>query len=122
MLETINANSGLLALLAAVIVLIVGFVLLGKSSRQLRRERERLRDERREKGEYRINRAVGDSARQVAELSGAVDARLDALEKQVGEKLDARLSESFRLVNGQLADVHRGIGEMRVYVRDGMND
>ena len=122
MLETINANSGLaalLALLAAVAVLIVVIVLLGRSSRQLRRERERLLEamrregERREKGEYRINRAVGDSARQVAELSGAVDARLDALEKQVGEKLDARLSESFRLVNGQLADVHRGIGEMR---------
>jgi len=31
----------------------------------------------------------------------------------VGEKLDGRLTESFRVVNGQLADVHRGIGEMR---------
>ena len=31
----------------------------------------------------------------------------------MSEKLDARLSESFRTVNRQLADVHAGLGQMR---------
>lgn len=117
-----NANPGaaaMLALIAAAVILAAVIVILCVQSARTRRERERLfelmrrESEQRERGASRISRAVGDSVRQVAEMSGAMDARLDALEKQVGEKLDARLSESFRLVNGQLADVHRGLGEMR---------
>lgn len=72
----------------------------------------------------RLNRSLGESMRQVAELSGALDARMEALTRQneekltevrrmVGEGLDGRLSQSFRVVNAQLADVHRGLGEMR---------
>lgn len=71
-----------------------------------------------------LNRSVDQSLRQMAEFSGALDARMDVLTRQnnqrleemrrmVGEKLEGRLSESFKLVNSQLADVHRGIGEMR---------
>ena len=31
----------------------------------------------------------------------------------VSDKLDGRLNESFKVINGQLANVHRGLGEMR---------
>ena len=34
------------------------------------------------------------------------------MRETVAEKLDSRLTESFRTVNRQLADVHRGLGEM----------
>lgn len=38
--------------------------------------------------------------------------RLDQMRETVSEKLDDRLTESFRTVNRQLADVHKGLGEM----------
>ena len=106
-------------LLALIVVLTVLVIHLRGQSKRMRIERRRLfeaierQNEQQSRESSQLRGALSDSARQVAELSGAVDARLDALEKQVGEKLDARLSASFRMVNGQLADVHRGIGEMR---------
>lgn len=82
-----------------------------------------------------LGRALSDTQQRLdgmtAELSArqdrlrdTVDARLGALERSnevsldqmratVSEKLDARLNESFRTVNSQLADVHRGLGQMR---------
>ena len=113
------------ALFAAALVA-VAVLLSGK----MRRDRERMLHALRRDGEHqsqgveRLGRAVNESLRQVAELSGSLDARMEALTRQndeklgemrrmVGEKLDSRLSESFRVVNGQLADVHKGIGEMR---------
>lgn len=133
MLEALNRNPAAAALAAAalaLVVLAVAVLLLARQSRRARRDRERmlglLRRESESQGQSveRLNRAVNDSLRQVAELSGALDARMEAFTRQsdanlgemrrmVGEKLDGRLSESFRVVNGQLADVHRGIGEMR---------
>lgn len=134
MLEYLNQNPGLAALIAAaavaVALLIVVALLLSGQNRRARRDRERMLAQLRREGESqgrsveRLNQAVGDSLRQVAELSGALDARMEALTRQsdeqltqmrrmVGEKLDSRISESFQVVNRQLADVHRGIGEMR---------
>ncbi len=134
MLEALNRNPGLAALLAAAVVAIAAIalvaLLLSGQSRRMRRDRERMLAQLRREGESqarsveRLNQAVGESLRQVAEMSGALDARMEALTRQsgerlaemrrmVGEKLDGRLSESFRVVNSQLADVHRGIGEMR---------
>lgn len=115
------------ALLAAFVVALVVF---SAQFSRMRRERERMFALLRREGELqgenvdRLGRSLDNSMRQVAELSGALDARMEALTRQneakltemrreVGEKLDGRLSESFRVVNGQLADVHRGIGEMR---------
>lgn len=118
------------AFLAAVVVIAVVAALLSRQSTRLRREREHmLRMMQREseiqgQGMERLNRAVNDSLRKVSELSGTMDARMQDLaqrsDEQLGEmrrvvetQLEGRLSESFRLVNGQLADVHKGIGEMR---------
>ena len=134
MLEYLNRNPGIAALIAAAVVaialLIVVALMLSGQNRRVRRERERMLTQLRRESEgqarsvERLNQAVGESLRQVAELGGALDARMEALTRQsdekltemrrmVGEKLDGRLSESFRVVNSQLADVHRGIGEMR---------
>ena len=117
-----------LAALALVIILVT--VLFSVQNKNLRRDRERLMGMLRRENEIQsrsvehLNQSVDQSMRQMAEISGALDARMDALTRQnnlrleemrrmVGEKLDGRLSESFKMVNAQLADVHRGLGEMR---------
>ena len=46
-------------------------------------------------------------------MTQANERRLEQMRETVSEKLDGRLSESFKLVNGQLEGVHRGLGEMR---------
>lgn len=120
----------ILAAAALALVLVLVIVLFAVQGRNMRRERERMMALIRRDNEVQaeevtnLSRKMNDSLRQVAQLSGAMDARMDALtrvndeslnemRRLVGEKLDNRLSESFRVVNGQLADVHRGIGEMR---------
>ena len=123
MIDWIRANPELTltatVLLALIVMLTVLVIHLRGQTKRMRIERRRLfeaierQNEQQSRESTQLRGALGDSARQVAELSGAMDARLDAIEKQVGEKLDARLSASFRVMNGQLADVHRGIGEMR---------
>ena len=116
-----NQNTILLLIIAAFILLALLIVLILLAAQNSRMRRERAQQER---GVDRLNQAMGHSLRQMAELSGALDARMEALTRQneekltemrrmVGEGLDGRLSQSFRLVNSQLADVHRGIGEMR---------
>lgn len=104
------------AMLLVLILMIVLFASLGARNRRDRFAQAREINN--------LSRSLSDSMRQVAELSGALDARMEALtrtndeklsemRRMVGEKLEGRLSESFRVVNSQLADVHRGIGEMR---------
>jgi len=125
-------NSIVLLAVMGILLIVLAFVLVFVSvqSRNMRRDRERmlglLRRGNENQGQDmdRINSTLNDSARQMAELSGTLDARMEALTRQtdakldemrrmVGERLEGRLSESFKLVNSQLADVHRGIGEMR---------
>lgn len=120
----------LIGLAALLLVLVSVIVLFSVQNARMKRERERMLHQLRRESEIqgegveRLSHALNASMRQVAELSGTLDARMDALTRQneaslnemrrtVGEKLDGRLTESFRMVNGQLADVHRGIGEMR---------
>ena len=111
-------------------LLLAVIILLSDQTKRIKRDRERMmralqhENEMQGAGVERLHRAVNDSVKQMAEFSGALDARMEALTRQndekltemrrmVGEKLESRLSESFRVVNGQLADVHKGIGEMR---------
>lgn len=113
----------LIALIAAVIVVCIALIALSQQNKRQRRDRERISGQLRRENEAQ-ERIQQDMLRQMAELSGNLDARMQALtvandlkleemRRMVGEKLDGRLAESFRIVNGQLADVHRGIGEMR---------
>lgn len=116
------------AVLALILILVI--VLFSMQARRMRRDRDRMmgilrrENEIQEQDMERLSQNLHHSMRQVAELSGTLDARMEALTRQndekltemrrmVGEKLDGRLTESFRVVNGQLADVHKGIGEMR---------
>ncbi|MDO4867944.1 MAG: DNA recombination protein RmuC [Clostridia bacterium] len=46
-------------------------------------------------------------------MNQANERRLEQMQALVTDKLDGRLSESFQVINGQLAGVHRGLGEMR---------
>ena len=46
-------------------------------------------------------------------MNQANERRLEQMQALVTDKLDGRLNESFRAVNGQLEGVHRGLGEMR---------
>lgn len=77
----------------------------------------------------RLSDATDELSRRQDRLRDSVDARLDALRKSNAEalgemretvsgKLDARLNESFRTVNSQLADVHAGLGQMRAFVEE----
>ncbi len=77
----------------------------------------------------RLSDATDELSRRQDRLRDSVDARLDALRKSNAEalgemretvsgKLDARLNESFRTVNSQLADVHAGLGQMRTFVEE----
>lgn len=130
MLDRLGPGAGLALIVLSAALLGIVLALIVGQNRRARRERDRLWNMLRRESEgqsqsvERLGRAVNDSLRQVAELSGALDARMEALTRQneqrlgemrrmVGEQLERRLSESFRVVNGQLADVHRGIGEMR---------
>ena len=126
----VDQNYTIMLAAALLFVLLAAAVLLIAQGSRSRRERARMLAQLRRDGEAqaerveRLSRAVSESARQMAGMSGALEARMDALtrtndeklaemRRTVGEKLDSRLSESFRVVNGQLADVHRGLGEMR---------
>ena len=116
-----NQNTKLILIAAGFALILLTIVICAICiSRSLRRSRENTHGRNVEK----LNQAVSASMRQIAELSGALDARMEALtrandqkldemRRMVGEKLEGRLTESFRVVNGQLADVHKGIGEMR---------
>ena len=116
-----NQNTMLLIVVTAVLLALLVLIIILLAAQNSRIRRERIQQE---KGVDRLNQAMGHSLRQMAELSGALDARMEALTRQndekltemrrvVGESLDGRLSQSFRVVNSQLADVHRGIGEMK---------
>lgn len=124
--EFFNQNAALLAVILIVAGAAVVCVSLSRQGKRQRRERERLQAHLRRENEMqeRMRQDMEASMRQIAELSGNLDARmqvltsasdqrLEEMRRMVGERLDGRLSESFKIVNSQLADVHRGIGEMR---------
>lgn len=126
-------------LLGALAVLLVAALIWRSiaAQREQRRAMNRMRQnsEQQARAIMLLNQSLSETARQIGEQTGelsqrqdrlrdALDARMDALrqgnERQldqmrqtVTEKLDARLNESFRTVNRQLADVHRGLGQMQ---------
>lgn len=112
--------------------------------RQARLTQRMRRDaERQERAIVRLAEGLNASMRQVHHLSQSMEARqermrrtlderigemrqandesLEKVRQTVSDKLDGRLNESFRLVNAQLANVHRGLGEMRE-ITTGMTD
>ncbi len=135
MLNFIRENA--VSLIVLIVVLVGGIAVASSLSAAHRRDRRAIRmlEERiRREGEKQaqtilaFQQLLSDSTDRMDEkqdrLRSALDQRLDALARQndhkleqvretVAEKLDGRLTESFSAVNRQLADVHRGLGEMR---------
>ena len=129
-MDWINRNAGVIIVAAMLLMGIVLIAMLAMQRSRMRAEREQLlRQLRREneiqgRGVEMLNQSVGQSVQQMAEITTALDRRMEDLSRRsaqeltemrrlVGEKLDVRLNESFSIVGKQLADVHRGIGEMR---------
>ena len=123
-----NQNTKLILIAAGFALILLTIIICAICiARSLRRDRDRVQRRENElqgRNVEKLNQSMAASMRQIAELSGALDARMEALtrandqkldemRRMVGEKLEGRLTESFRVVNGQLADVHKGIGEMR---------
>ena len=141
MTEFINGNpilTMLLAmLLAAAAAAACAALLIRRGDRRQARMLGRLRSDSEAQAQSlaQMGRALQAAMHQMENLSSAIEARQDRLRQTldermdrmtrsneqkleqmretVSEKLDGRLSESFRAVNGQLANVHKGLGEMR---------
>lgn len=136
----LNENSGLVILIALIVVIagaVAAVALARRSERRQARALGRLRRDSEAQAEslLRLGEGLSAALRQMEGLSGAIEARQDRLRRTLDErmelmnqanerrleqmqelvsgKLDGRLSESFQVVNGQLANVHKGLGELR---------
>lgn len=119
--------AGVLAVLVGVLI---GCVLAGRREQRRALERMRRESEQQAKAILLLNQALSGATAQVGEMAERQDRMRDALDRRmdvmrrsneqsleqvreaVSEKLDKRLSESFQVVNRQLAEVHRGLGQM----------
>lgn len=132
-------------LILAVVGLAVTLAALNRERERQARLMQRMRkdSERQERAIVQLSERMNASMRQVNQLTASMETRQErmrrTLDQQLGqmrqandqnmekvretvsEKLDGRLNESFRLVNAQLADVHKGLGEMRE-ISTGMTD
>lgn len=137
----------ILILLALLLLIGLGFLLYTLYTDRQRQTRVLMRmrkdAERQQRAIVRLVDSLNGAMRQVNQLSQSMEARqermrrtlderiyqmqqandqsLEKVRQTVSEKLDGRLNESFRLVNAQLANVHRGLGEMRE-ITNGMTD
>ena len=125
------------ALALIVVAVICGALLYARSERRQARLIGRLRQDAAQQSEAvaRLSEGLNAALRQIEAMSGAMELRQDRLRRTLDErmelmnqanehrleqmqalvtdKLDNRLSASFRTVNDQLEGVHRGLGEMR---------
>jgi len=137
-MESVNGPWIAAAVLAVIVVAAVCAALLWRrSERRQLRMMGRLRQDadRQSEAVARLSEGLNAALRQIEAMSGAIENRQDRMRRTLDErmelmnqanerrleqmqalvtdKLDGRLNESFQAVNGQLANVHRGLGEMR---------
>ena len=101
-----------LAILAVIAAAAVAAALLARrSEKRQARALGRLRQDsqRQAQAVMRLGDSLDGALRQIETLSGSMETRQDRMRRT----LDERLAESFQVVNGQLANVHKGLGEMR---------
>lgn len=133
----------LIVLAAGIAAAIVCVALLSRrSDRRQARALLRLRRDGEEQAEAvaRLGEGLSAALRQIEAMSGAMESRQDRMRRTLDErmelmnqsnerrleqmqelvsgKLDGRLNESFQVVNSQLADVHKGLGELRALSLD----
>ena len=133
-------NGGLVAIVALAVVVagvVLAAVLLRRSERRQARALGRLRRDSEQQAEamLRLGEGLNAALRQMEGLSESMEARQDRMRRTLDErmelmnqanerrleqmqelvtgKLDGRLGESFQVVNAQLANVHKGLGELR---------
>ena len=127
----------LAVLLLCAAAAVAAALLARRSGRRQARAMARLRQDsqRQSNALLRLGESLDGALRQIEALSGSMETRQDRMRRTLDErmelmnqanerrlsqmqelvtdKLDGRLSESFQVVNGQLANVHKGLGEMR---------
>ncbi len=138
MIEFLNENFAVIALVAVLVGFIgVMIVLSAMLARQNRRYAAMLRrldgrvtnaNGRLHASVQTLNQSMGAAAAGLNSVSERMEDRQERMRREVQEKLDemretlgarmqktleARLGESFSLVNGQLESVYKGLGEMR---------
>ena len=139
--EYLNSHFALVALIVVVagiaLATLCAMLFARRSERRQARALGRLRhDAEQQAGAVaRLGEGLNAALRQIEAMSGAMESRQDRMRRTLDErmelmnqsnerrleqmqelvsgKLDGRLNESFKVINGQLADVHRGLGEMR---------
>ena len=132
----LRQNAGLIAAALALVALAWLLVRDALSRREQKKLAARLKrdSEQQARAILLLNQALSETAERVSAGTGelserqdrlrdSLDQRMDSLRRSneetleqlrsaVTDKLDRRLSESFQTVNRQLADVHRGLGQM----------
>ena len=132
----LRQNAGLIAAALALVALAWLLVRDALSRREQKKLAARLKrdSEQQARAILLLNQALSETAERVSAGTGelserqdrlrdSLDRRMDSLRRSneetleqlrsaVTDKLDRRLSESFQTVNRQLADVHRGLGQM----------
>lgn len=117
----------ILIVIAAVLALLLTALIFTTASarREQKKNMSRMRQhsEQQARAILLLNQSLSNVNEQQQRLRDTLDARIDALQQSneirleqmretVGEKLNTRLTDSFQTVNRQLADVHRGLGQM----------
>lgn len=111
------------SLLAALILVLIWRTAATQKEQRRNMNRLRQQSEQQARAIMLLNQSLSNVTDQQERLRDTLDEKIDALKtsnetrldqmrETVSEKLDVRLTESFRSVNRQLADVHRGLGEM----------
>lgn len=136
-LNTPGALAVALLIAAALGAAVCALLLTRRSEKRQLRLTARLRRDAEQQSEAvaRLGEGLNAALRQIEAMSGAMESRQDRFRRTLDErmelmnrsnerrleqmqelvtgKLDGRLNESFGAVNEQLANVHRGLGEMR---------
>jgi len=111
------------AVIAVLLIAMIAATLISRRDQRRALSRLRQQSEQQAKAILLLNQSLSNVTEQQDRLRDTLDEKMDALKasnehrldqmrETVSEKLDGRLSESFRTVNKQLAEVHRGLGQM----------
>ena len=111
------------ALLAILLIVLIWRTAAAQQEQRKAMNRIRQQSEQQARAILLLNQSLSNVTEQQERLRDTLDEKMDALKasnehrldqmrETVSEKLDGRLNESFQTVNKQLADVHRGLGQM----------
>lgn len=111
------------AMLTLLVIILIWRTAAAQSEQRKTMSRLRQQSEQQARAILLLNQSLANVTDQQERLRDTLDEKMDALKasnehrldqmrETVSEKLDGRLTESFQTVNKQLAEVHRGLGQM----------